>query len=364
MAGKALSIVQQLNSEAKASGLGEYVGSVILLSVNLRKDVLLSDIVTMMENDARINNKWTPEPINHLTLYLSIMSSLNKASLSRFEYDEATFPFSPEEHGGYLVTRLFKRSKTSTPTAHKVFHLERDVRVIRDNKGNITDRIIKDVKADDGIIIKLDRTVGNHVTDVPRGGKRSQFEIEITGNNDDRYAPFLETLYKEFDDKRNEKYSSEQVRELILDLIRNKLEALSITRGNYFLEDDKMDALDALREGFQSLDEGIQFIVLHQFRGQPGSKINESFSGLVRGVSDAVIKEVQDLHKELMLLDDKDSKTRESTWDDRADKLKKLEQRTEKLKQKQLIESDIMEELFETCYKKIKESKTKLVEDM
>jgi hypothetical protein len=359
---KALSIVNQLNEEAKNSNLGEYVGSVILLSVQLRNDVYLDDIIQMMLDNPVIPDEWAPEPINHLTLYLSILSSMNKASLSRFDVGQ-DFPYTEHEHGGYIVTRLFKRSKADIPTAHKIFHLERDVKIVEDHMGRVTDKIIKDVKADEGIIVRLERTSGSWETDSPRGVRRSEFEIHIEGNNDERYAPLLETLNREFEEKRNEKYSSTQVRDLILDLVRNKLKALSITRGNYFLEDERIEVLNELRKGFQSLDPGINFIVFHQFRGQPGSLVNESFQGLVKGVSDALIKEVQDLHVEVTQLGDKESKTREATWESRVESLKELKTRMEKLRAKRLIESEIIDDLFEDCNKKIEEGRRKLLED-
>jgi hypothetical protein len=361
----ALSVVDKLNNEAKQSGLGEYVGSLILVSVQLRNEVYLADIVDKFLDSLIIPDDWAPEPINHLTLYLSILTSLNKASLNRFQYDPSVFPFTEDEHGGYIVHRLFKRSKAEIPTAHKVFHIERQIHTRYDDNGKVIDKVIKDVKADEGIIIRLERTNGTTwETDVPRGHKRSEFAIHVEGNNDARYAPFLETVDAEFTSLRNEKYTSDQVRELILDLIRNKIQALPITRGNYFVESERFEVLDEIRRVFQELDPGINFIVFHQFKGKPGSIVNDSFNSLVKGVSDAVIKEVQDLHTELVMLDEKESKTRDSTWDDRFEKLQQFEKRVKSLEQKQLIETDIIEEIFSKCYEKIKVSRNRLAEEL
>lgn len=338
-----MSIFKSLNEESKNAG-GEFIGSIVFLSVNMENDVLLQDLIDGIHNHPVVPDKWAPEPLNHLSLYLSTMTSLNRGSLSKFQYSYDKYGFSAKEHGGFSVHRIYLRSDDEYPTAHKVFALKRIIDVVRDKDGAIVDKKIRDVEVDDGILVTLHRTEGSKETD--KVG-RSKFTIEYDGTLTPQYEMFLDTLQREFDERRNERYTSEQIRSLLITLLKEGMDATPIKRGDYFLEGRHLDRLEALQEVLINLDRGIKLNPLHIVRFRENKVLNQTFESVQNVVQESVLKEMQMFVEELNHLEEKDSKTRDSTWKDRNNKFLDLQLKLKRFKNKQLIEMDILEELVD-----------------
>jgi hypothetical protein len=325
----------QLNAEAKANN-GEFIGSVVFLHVHSDVDVLLSHLVNGMLNHSQIPSDWVPEPINHLSLYLSTITSLGRASVTKFEDHGYKFD---DTHGGFSVHRLFLKGDEKMPTAHKIF----SVRKIKGADGKIAD-----VNIDDGINIVLNRLSGDKHTD--KIGT-SQFQIDVTGNISKEYTAFIEVLQKEFDARRNERYNAEQIRTLLIDLLRNKVKATPIKRGDYFVDAQDINAIEAMRDVFSQVDDGIRINPLHIVKYKNAPTLNQTFQSVSETVQDSLVKEMQEFLEELKHLETKDSKTRQSTWADRSQQFMDMQLKLKRMQNKQLIEIDILEDMIKEAGK-------------
>lgn len=323
-----MELFARLNSEAATNG-AEFVGSVVFLSVAQDVNVPLGKLVREMHAHPEIPNDWAPEPLNHLSLYLQTIAGLGRGGKRGVQGLDDT-------HGGYSVHRLFLRGDSDMPTAHKVFALRRVMGA---------DGKLADVEVDSGIIVTLRRTYGDKTTD--KTGQ-STFAVDVQGGVSGltpEYRAFVETLLQQFEAVRDERYTSEQVRALLIDMLKDRLQAVPIKRGDYFVDGRAINALEALREVFSRVDEGVRINPLHvcKFAGTPA--LNQSFTSLAGAVQESVLKEMQGFIEELNHLDTKDSKTRAATWQDRHDKFMDLQLRIKRLQSKQLIENDILGDL-------------------
>jgi hypothetical protein len=320
-----MELFNQLNSEATANG-AEFVGSVVFLSVQQETNIALGSLVREMQLHPEIPSDWAPEPLNHLSLYLQTISGLGRGGANKFKG-------MPDTHGGYTVHRLFLRSESDMPAAHKVFALRRIMGA---------DGKLADVEVDSGIIISLRRTYGDKSTD--KTGL-SMFAVDVQGAMTPEYEVFVQTLLSQFEMVRDERYTADQVRSLLIDILKDKLNAVPIKRGDYFVEGRSVNALEALREVFTRVDEGVRINPLHIVKYAGAQALNQSFSSLAGAVQESVVKEMQGFLEELNHLDTKDSKTRAGTWQDRHDKFMDLQLRIKRLQSKQLIENDILTDM-------------------
>lgn len=325
-----MQIFDQLNSEAKANN-GEFIGSIVFLHVHNEVDVLLGNLVSGMLNHPQIPASWAPEPINHLSLYLSTITTLGRASTAKFETHGVHFN---DTHGGFSVHRLYLKGEDKMPCAHKVF-------AVRKVKG--ADGKIADVNIDDGVTIVLNRTSGDKHTD--KIGT-SQFRLDVTGNINREYNSFVEVLQSEFDARRNERYNAEQIRTLLIDLLRNKVKATPIKRGDYFVDAQEINAIEAMRDVFAQVDDGIRINPLHIVKYKNAPTLNQTFQSVSETVQDSLVKEMNEFLEELKHLDTKDSKTRQSTWADRSQQFMDMQLKLKRMQNKQLIEMDILDDLI------------------
>lgn len=337
-------ILNQLNADFKASG-GEYVGSMLWLRVSA-KAVEAREIRNMILNDPRLDNSWAPDTLNNLTLYLQTMSELNRASLGKFEFDESKVPFTKDSHAGYSVHRLFLRKDSAIPTAHKILHLEKTLTEIKDATGTVVERRVEDVEADSGIRVECNRLSGGVEED---SAGTSEFQLKIDGVSD-RYLPFIETLSKNFEAKRNEFYDSQQVRNLIVDdIIMDKMQALSVTRGVYFIEGSNAEAVEALREGLLKIHPGIRLSVHHVGKFAEGSMLNRTFEEVSVSVTDTLMNELEMLQDEMQGFIDSETKTRPSTWTKREQALREYRKRVKRVSSKLKLDTDILNDMLDDC---------------
>lgn len=325
-----MEIFNQLNSEAAANG-AEFVGSVVFLSVSQATSIKLGNLVQAMQSHPLIPETWIPEPLNHVSLYLQIISSMNRASLAKLNASGQSLL--PDTHAGYSVHRLYLRRDDAMPTSHKVFALKK----VPGHDGKLLD-----VEVDSGIIITLRRTHGDASTD--KNGQ-SEFTIDVQGHMTTEYEVFLDTLIKSFNAARDQFYGAEQIRTMIVDILRNQLKATPIKRGDYFIDGRDLNAMEALREVFKTLDEGVSINPLHIVKFVNAPTLNQSFDSLAQSVQESVLKEMQDFVDELNHLETKDSKTRAGTWEARHDRFMDLQLKVKRMQAKTLIEGDILLDL-------------------
>jgi hypothetical protein len=325
-----MEVFNQLNSEAAANG-AEFVGSVVFLSVAQSTSIKLGNMVNAMRANPAIPDAWIPEPLNHVALYLQIISSMNRASLAKFNNPGQNIL--PDTHAGYSVHRLYLRREDAMPTSHKVFALK---------KVPGPDGKLLDVETDAGIIVTLRRTLGDASTD--KTGQ-SEFSIDVQGYMTAEYDVFVDTLIKTFNAARDQFYGAEQIRTMIVDILRNQLKATPIKRGDYFIDGREINAMEALRDVFKTLDEGVSINPLHIVKFVNAPTLNQSFNSLAQSVQESVLKEMQDFVDELNHLDTKESKTRAGTWESRHDRFMDLQLKVKRMQAKTLIEGDILLDL-------------------
>lgn len=331
-----MEIFNQLNSEATANG-AEFVGSVLFLSVGASASVRLNHLVQAMQANSEIPASWIPEPLNHLSLYLQCISGLNRASITRI--NPHAVEALPDTHAGYSIHRLHLRKDEDMPTAHKVFAM----RKVPGVNGKLSD-----VEVDEGIIISLRRTYGDASTD-KTGQSEFSIDVQANGRLAPEYEVFVDTLIEQFRQVRDTRYNADQIRVLLVDLLRNQLKATPIKRGDYFVEGRDLNMVESLREVFCSLDENIKLNPLHICKFKAAPTLNQSFTSLAESVQESVLKEMRDFIEELNHLENKEGKTRASTWQDRHDRFLDLQIKVKRFQSKQLIESDILTDLSQSA---------------
>lgn len=360
---KSGNVLQQINKDFKQAG-AEYVGSMVWFRCSV-EDVEVKALRNMIKSDPRLDDDWSPGTLNNLTLYLQTVSELGRSSLRKFvtEFDEdndygiadGQLPFVADEHAGYSVHRLKLVKDAPNPTSHKVFRMEKTVSPIYDDEGNVIDKKIEDVEVDEGMRIICKRKEGYTREDDKSG--ESEFEFDID-NFSAQYAPFIETLQRDFQEKLNERYDTRQIRDLVInDILLDKMEALNVTRGVYFIEGKDVEALEALKDGLASVDPGMQLAVHHVGKYPDGSMLNRTYESVSGGVTESLLDDAQGILDELTGHFKSDKDTRPSTWIKREQDLKDVKKRVKRMDTKLKLDVSTLSDILDDCTKLIKAGK-------
>lgn len=346
--------VQERVSKVKESwkDLGaDFVGSEVWLSVRLNRKVDLKDIRNAIINDPVVPDEWAPEMMNELSAYNQIVTSLERKGLKEFEKYSGDIPFNKEDHAGYHIERLDLTKDNKIPRKDKVFRIVKDVTPVRDEKGEIVDKKIKDVKVDEGVRVWIVRS--NHEDVGPEGDEtgESQWKVRIITEEGDEipddYWPYYATLCKKFEEKKNQIYDSTQVRDLILNnmlLDEDRLDAVSINRGIYFVPESDIEKLEALRDLFYNIDPGILLHITHIPYFEDNEALNRNFRNVQHGVFESLQEEVEDLKEELKHHHESDKNTRKSTFIKRQQDLFDLKTKLQEFKNKKLFELELVDD--------------------
>ena len=337
----AAQVIEDLNRTAQKSD-AEYVGTMCTLSVQTGEiRIKHSDIERMILSNPAIPDDWAPENRNKLTMYLDCVNKLkNTQSLTKFRPYQEHFPFNPdEEHAAYMGMRVYYSRDSNFPVAHNILHVRQSEDVDEFNQRRL--------ETDEAITIQLERTEGNSETD----HTTSQFAINFPDDTPQEYFPFLLALQDMFKERINRVYDSGAIRSLINDILKEKMGAESVRSSLYFIHDENIAALDALRDGFRQLNSGIDLLLFHVHNHTDVSAdhpINATFSSVSRGVTRSIVEEVKELNQEIKeRLEDTETDTRPSTWRKRADELKELQGRVQKFKNKRMLVEDVADSLIE-----------------
>lgn len=203
---------------------GEVIGT--LLSFRCPEQVVIPfyQLTSAMDLNADIPKDWIPEQRNQLSLYLAAMSGLNRTSPKNFNFDKDVCGFTEEEFGGYFVTRLVKEQASGRPTSHKIIHM---LRILEPVDATANKYKTVDVISDEGIIIDLMRVSGDENTDKIGASK---FEIVVNGGQpfSALYQPFVEKLTSDFNEMLNFVYRPKQIREIVQEIVRDKLNSTPV----------------------------------------------------------------------------------------------------------------------------------------
>lgn len=336
--------IAEINAYYKQQN-AEFLGTTVSLSVTMGQDTVpLSTIQSMVRNTPEIPDKWMPDPRNKLTLYLETINQLkNSASFERFRKHEDEFPFDPAEHFGYLGKRTRYKRDEEIPVAHKIVHLRRSDAVAEGFEDMDIDMIDYDV--DDGIVVMLRRTEGTEDTD----DSTSRFAIEFPGNLPDEYMPFILTLNETFAERLAQNYDSTAIREVILDMVKGKMNAQPINTGLYLVEGEQAHQLDALRHEFRKIHPSIDLFTQHVVRHNEVPEehpANQNFQNVKRRLTSSVVEDMKSFVQELEQFEESDTDTKRSTWTRRANALREMKKRVRKFKNKAMLETAAVEKLL------------------
>lgn len=336
--------ISEVNEFYKKQG-AEFVGTVVSLSVQMGEDVVpLRDIQNLILNTPELPNEWKPRPRNKLSLYLDTINQLkNSASFQKFAAYQDEFPFDPDEHFGYLGKRIRYKKHESIPVAHKIVHLRRSEAEAMGFED--LDISLVDYDVDEGIVIMLERVEGTEETD----DTTSKFRITFNADVPDEYNPFLLALRDRYKQRLNQVYDSSAIRDVILDMVKDKMNAQSINTGTYFIDSAEAAQLDALKAGFAKIHPDIDLFTLHvaHYKDRPANHpTNQNFSSVRKRLTDSVVGDLKNFVDDLKERRDSETDTRRSTWNNRANELREMKKRVKKFRAKQVLEADILEDLL------------------
>jgi hypothetical protein len=335
------SIVNMI-SEARTIG-ADFVGSLVSLSVSIDDNKPLNNqtVINAIENDSRIPNEWAPDGLNLFSIYVNTITELRRSRLDNFILPFApNVDFDPARFGGYEIQKLHHASKEDMPAIHRVFFRDKIKSDDKDLKNT-------DLDFPHSILVKLKRTFGNYLTDTT-GESKFQILVESDKCPDEflhLYEPFTTTLHQLFSERCDGVFTGRQARDLLMDVIINRVGSYSINKGLYFVDGPKVESVMALTEVLNSLDPGINIVNVPVLRFK-SEALNMGFSSLSTNLSDAVLKAAVQMRNDLMALKNKDSKTHASTWDKRSSEYKDLRNKIQDYHNRELIQKDIMEDMI------------------
>lgn len=351
---------------AKWAGRGaEYVGGNVILRTSVSRPITLADIRRIFLNNPILPDSWAPEAESDLKLYCSTMVELNGVkSLRHFlPNHDGEYEFDEDRHQRYLVHKFPQNSNAplgEPVTRHKIIHIEQVMEQVYDDNGNVVDTKFVDVEVDDGIIIQLKRVAGEKATDTT-GDTKWGLDYFVGGQQvsgkdiPPRYLPFKRTLVHRFTEKCRRNYGTKEVRDIIMNLIRDHkllgLQPIGV-RGMYFCRPDQHDRLKAVAEGFRALDEGINIYSNELYLFADESE-NDSVRMTKDGVAEQLEAELAEFNRQLEELAQSDG-TRPSTWQTRFEELNDLKKRIAKLQELRLISEKVLEKQIEKSLDLIK----------
>jgi sulfur carrier protein ThiS len=339
--------IEDYKSAAESRGCS-LIGSLLSFKCPETLSVPFTLLRDGLANHPDIPADWVPDVRNQLSLYLDCVTSLNRSSASKFTIDEAECGFNEETHGGYNVHRMLKQKDSQIPAIHKVFHFEKKIVEVEVN-GKVVKQV-EDVEADEGIDIALFRVEGTSSTD--KDGK-SIFRIIV--NSDEpyppRYIPFVRQLEQDFADVQNLIYGSKQVRHLINTIFNDHLHVLKVNSWGFALPENLVQ-VKALETILNNLDKKICFLNI-PITDADDAVSKSAFDSVSVGISESLDSEIDKLLLDIEGLVDNESKTRDSTWADRALEIKNLEKRIEKYRSIALITSDFAQEQLKECWERL-----------
>jgi len=346
------SFVDEAKKQAEKAN-GVFKGAIVHISVSTGSaNIKQSDIRNAIQSCKSIPESWLPDVHNNLTLYLQTITEMNKAGLKNFILPN-DLSFNVEEHAGYSSDRVYKKAHDKYPTAHKIFRKIKFSGEIEDSKNSET-RAVTDVAHSPGIKIMLERTVGTHADDAT--GK-SEFDLiidpEYPEQDISEYQPYILTLKQRFNDKINGVYESRQIRDIVLDIIKGQVNAISIQTGLYFVKASSIDPVYELAEAMQKVCDGIriQTIPVIEFKDAP--ILNKHVEEVRVSLSESILSEVKKFCSDIDVMEDEDSGTRDSTWLKKLGEVKKYKSLLEELENDNMLVLDVIREMLESAEENI-----------
>jgi len=162
-----------------------------------------------------------------------------------------------------------------------------------------------------------------------------------------------------FQDRCDGIFTGRQARDLLMDVIINKVHSFSINKGLYFVDSGKVRPVLSLVDALNSVDPGINVIAAPILKFNNNPSLNAGFNSVQQNLSNSVLKSVSQFKAELENLRDKDSDTRGATWDNYVEEMSRLKKQISEYRDKELIQNDIIEDVFNECREIIMQSRFK-----
>lgn len=327
---------------------GEFKGGVIHISVEVGEAIIRQrDIKNAIASCPSIPSEWYPDVHNNLTLYFQTISEMKRAGIKNFIVP-TDINFDVEIHAGYTVDKVMQNVHDKFPTCHKVFRKTRASGKAEDSKTEES-RNITDIKMSEGIIVMLERTKGT-VKDDETGDSEFDLVIDTTveGQDVDEYIPFIETLKTRFMSKINGVYDSRQIRDILLKIVRQDIEAISIQTGLYFVGPSKIDPVYELAEAMQKVHAGIRIQVIPIIEYKDAPLFNKHVDDVKISLTDSIISDFKTFNKTITeMAQDMDTNIREATWLKKLSELRKYKDLLTELKEDNMIKIDILQDLID-----------------
>ena len=321
----------------------EFLGGIINFSVSVPKDNPVTDvqISNAIKNNPVLPDEWAPNLKPYISLYLQTLKEVTNMSSKKLDIPNPD-DFDLETHGGYSMTKLFQDKFKVDVCAHRVFHKRSKVTQVSDGKVDLSN--LDDIEYENSIVLTFRRVTGMPSLDAER---KSTFEIHVTNDNGsdiEVFKPFIHTLTTMFEDKIKGTYTTDQVRDYVSRIIKSEIGADNISRGMYFVPAEKMDKLIEFKKEMSQISRGIDifFMPLPKFKTvDANSPLNQSLQNVQVMLSDSILKDATSLLDDVKTMSDSD-KTRQSTWQDRAEAFRELKKKIESYRNRSLLVEDML----------------------
>lgn len=339
----------------------EFVGAVARLNCSVTQPITLQQIRQVFFDSPILPDEWAPEAECDFRLYLRTMTETGRSTRTdKLQRDHAgALEFDEVRHAGYIVRRVHKAKNDEYPTSHSIIHLERNLTPKTDADGNIIfDRLGNPVmqeiavEADDGIRMVLHRKEGTPEQD--SHGTNTWGYVFTKPNGDQfvsmdavppQYYPFLRTVARDWKAKRERVYKTAEIREMLLDVIINKMKFDSVDTAMYFCSKYRLAQARELRDRIKELDPGLRLWLFELPVWPEGTAGNDMVEMVSTGLLDTLTKDLKKLLDDLKNRDG-DTDTRQSTWNRRREELLELRRRIREYSRIKLMSEDTLKAQF------------------
>lgn len=345
----------------------KYIGALIAVKCAMPEPVSLNRLRNAILVNPVLPDSWAPAVRPPVSLFHDVIKRFTHVSGKKeFKFAPEQCGFTVEEHHNYISMRLVKDKQLATPVVYKVFHTTKSKKAADKEMGAIAippagqdverdqefDQFFttvadlpQDARVHEGVIISLVRTSGTPADD---STGVSTFQIQCEGSPDlmPRYEPFLEAVRASYDELMLQQYGNAQVRELIKEVMRDRLKAAPFL-GWHFAIGPKWDVIQELGATLTGVSQGISIvsIPIHKDMESVEPEHRIVYEQVVQSVNEDLLAQAKELEKEILKMVN-DPKTKTSTINDRAEKLQALREQISEYRTFAMTIDSVMDDII------------------
>lgn len=348
--------INQIRNQVAARG-GRLLGMMVSLHIPEHIKINRAQLAYAISNHDGLDSSWAPDAKHPISLYLDVVRRLGIGAVGGYEnyIDFTKHGFYVEEHKGYIGKKIEHGGvNAKIATKHKFFHCVRhksQSAIDKELQSFAVDFLLEDIFGE-GVFDSMPQTaptktdgdyemdsqgVEIHFSRDPSSKLGWRISME-GGDNSNRYLPLLARIQDEFEEAMNEVYSGQQVRELMRKIIREKVNGQPVN-GWYFTYKDHLNSLMALHACLKQLEPGIIMPIL-PVEVYPDQK--NMVSDLAQGLTESMVKDLQDFQQELVALKAKGESVRQSTWQSKLELFNEFKNKVDDLRYMELLALDVI----------------------